>query len=63
MFINQIRGQEPLKKTLLSSLQSSQLPHSQCFIDSSRRGGLALAVALALEILWEDLQHFKKIVL
>ena len=54
MFINQIRGQEPLKKTLLFSLQSSQLPHSQCFIDRSGRGGLALAVALALEILWDE---------
>ena len=53
MFINQILGQEPLKEKLISSLKSSQIPHSQCFIDSSGRGGLALAVAVALEVLWD----------
>ena len=54
MFINQILGQEPLKEKLISSLKSNQIPHSQCFIDSSGRGGLALAVAVALEILWDE---------
>ena len=54
MFINQILGQEPLKEKLISSLKSSQIPHSQCFIDSSGRGGLALAVAVALEMLWDE---------
>jgi len=53
MFINQILGQEPLKEKLISSLKSSHIPHSQCFIDSSGRGGLALAVAVALEVLWD----------
>ena len=53
MFINQILGQEPLKEKLISSLKSSQIPHSQCFIDGSGRGGLALAVAVALEVLWD----------
>ena len=54
MFINQIIGQESLKEKLISSLDSSQIPHSQCFIDSSGRGGLALAIAVALEILWSE---------
>ena len=54
MFINQILGQESLKKKLISSLKSSQIPHSQCFIDNSGRGGLALAIAVALEILWSE---------
>ena len=54
MFINQILGQEPLKEKLTSSLKSSHVPHSQCFIDSSGRGGLALAVAVALEMLWDE---------
>ena len=54
MFINEILGQESLKKKLISSLKSSQIPHSQCFIDNSGRGGLALAIAVALEILWSE---------
>jgi len=54
MFINQILGQESLKEKLISSLKSSQIPHSQCFIDNSGRGGLALAIAVALEILWSE---------
>jgi DNA polymerase-3 subunit delta' len=54
MFINQIIGQDSLKEKLISSLDSSQIPHSQCFIDSSGRGGLALAIAVALEILWSE---------
>ena len=54
MFINQILGQESLKKKLISSLKLSQIPHSQCFIDNSGRGGLALAIAVALEILWSE---------
>ena len=54
MFINQIIGQDSLKEKLISSLDSSQIPHSQCFIDNSGRGGLALAIAVALEILWSE---------
>ena len=54
MFINQIHGQESLKEKLISSLKSRQIPHSQCFIDNSGRGGLALAIAVALEILWSE---------
>jgi len=54
MFINQIIGQDSLKEKLISSLDSGQIPHSQCFIDSSGRGGLALAIAVALEILWSE---------
>lgn len=52
MLINQILGQESLKKKLISALKSRQIPHSQCFTGDLGRGGLALAVAVSLELLW-----------
>ena len=52
MFLNGVVGQDELKGKLFSSLKEEQVPHSQCFIDNSGRGGLHLAVAFALELLW-----------
>ena len=52
MFLNGVVGQDDLKGKLFSSLKEGQVPHSQCFIDNSGRGGLHLAVAFALELLW-----------
>ena len=54
MFLNGVVGQDDLKEKLLSSLNEGQVPHSQCFVDSSGRGGLHLAVAFALELLWDS---------
>ena len=54
MFVNQILGQETLKKQVLNDIKEGYLPHSQCFIDDSGRGGLALAVAFAIEMLWDE---------
>ena len=53
MFLNGVVGQDELKGKLFSSLKEEQVPHSQCFIDNSGRGGLHLAVAFALELLWD----------
>ena len=54
MFLNKVVGQDDLKEKLFSSLNQGQVPHSQCFIDSSGRGGLHLAIAFALELLWDS---------
>jgi len=54
MFLNGVVGQDDLKEKLFSSLNEGQVPHSQCFVDSSGRGGLHLAVAFALELLWDS---------
>ena len=54
MFINEILGQETLKKQLKSSLVLGQIPHSQCFAGEYGRGGLPFAVALALHLVWGE---------
>jgi len=53
MFLDRVIGQNDLKEKLFSSLKQPQVPHAQCFIDSSGRGGLDLAVAFGLELLWD----------
>lgn len=52
MFIKEILGQESLKEKLFFSLKSDQIPHSQCFTGEYGRGGLPLALAFSLELLW-----------
>jgi len=54
MLINELLGQEILKRQLKSSFSSGQIPHSQCFIGDYGRGGLSLAIALALQLLWGE---------
>lgn len=54
MFIDKVLGQEALKKNLFSSIEMGHVPHCQCFIGDFGQGGLSLAIAFALDILWKE---------
>tara|TARA_B100000767_G_C19777457_1_gene543531 strand:+ start:4702 stop:5844 length:1143 start_codon:yes stop_codon:yes gene_type:complete len=54
MLLNELLGQEILKKQLKSLFTSGQIPHTQCFTGDYGRGGLSLAIALALQLLWGE---------
>ncbi len=54
MFIDKVIGQEVLKNRLASSIKLNYVPHSQCFIGNLGRGGLPLAIAFALDLLWSE---------
>ena len=54
MLINEIIGQDVLKKELIKGLSSGRIAHSQLFLSPEGTGGLSLAIAYARMIIEKD---------
>jgi DNA polymerase-3 subunit delta' len=61
MYLDEIIGQEIIKKNILKNILSVQVPHSQLFIDNLGYGGLPIALGATLLMLYgkEDLTKNK----